>query len=231
MSKATGDLVSAFNVDEAAGPEVNPSWNVAPTQRVRLVADRINHETGEMGRRLETVRWGLVPSWAKDPKMGGRMINARMETITEKPSFRTAASKRRALVPADGYYEWQKHEDGTKTPTYLHPERDELLAFAGLFEFWPDPSLPDGHEDKWLVTCTIITTTATDTLGHIHDRTPLIVPADLQRSWLDPTLTGKDEVRELLDSIPAPSLVPRIVGDEVGPVRNDGPHLIEPVSA
>jgi putative SOS response-associated peptidase YedK len=230
MSKATGDLVSAFNADEAAGTDLRPSWNVAPTQKVRLVLERLDPETGELTRILETVRWGLVPSWSKDPKVGSRMINARSETVLEKPSFRSAAVRRRALVPAEGYYEWMKTADG-KVPTYLRPaEEGAVLAFAGLYEFWPDPALPEDHPDKWLATCTILTRPATDALGHIHDRTPVIVPEDLQADWLDPKTTAKTDVAGLLDAIPNPELVPVTVSDRVNSVRNNGPELIEPVT-
>jgi putative SOS response-associated peptidase YedK len=227
MARATADLVSAFGVDDVAGPEVRPSWNIAPTQRVRLVTERLDPETGELTRLLETARWGLVPVWAKSVSVGARMINARTETVTEKPSFRSAAVKRRALVPAEGYYEWQKTGAG-KVPHYLTSEDGSLLAFAGLYEFWKDPELPGDAEEQWLMSCTIITTSATDALGHIHDRTPLIVPPDLQDDWLDPHRADKYEVRQLLDAMPEPRLVPRVVSDAVGSVRNNGPELIEP---
>ncbi|WP_269092629.1 SOS response-associated peptidase [Arthrobacter hankyongi] len=227
MARATADLVSAFGVDDVAGPEVRPSWNIAPTQRVRLVTERLDPETGELTRLLETARWGLVPVWAKSASVGARMINARVETVTEKPSFRAAAVKRRALVPAEGYYEWQKTGAG-KIPHYLTSEDGSLLAFAGLYEFWKDPELPEEAEEQWLMSCTIITTSATDALGHIHDRTPLIVPPDLQADWLDPHLADKHDVRQLLDAMPEPRLVPRIVSAAVGSVRNNGPELIEP---
>jgi putative SOS response-associated peptidase YedK len=158
------------------------------------------------------------------------MINARSETVTEKPSFRTAATKRRALIPANGYYEWQKNEDGTKTPHYLHGEdEDQLLGFAGLYEFWADPTKAEDAEDKWLVTATILTRAAHDALGHIHDRTPVIIPKDLQDQWLDPTMTERGQVQHFLDTIPEPNLIPRIVGKDVGSVRNNGPELIAPV--
>ena len=159
------------------------------------------------------------------------MINARSETVTEKPSFRTAAAKRRALIPANGYYEWQKNQDGTKTLDYLHgQDENQMLGFAGLYEFWPDPAKPKDAEDKWLVTAAILTRAAHDALGHIHNRTPVIIPKNLQDQWLDPTMTERDQVQHFIDTIPEPNLVPRIVGKEVGPVRNNGPHLTAAVS-
>ena len=145
---------------------------MAPTQKVRIVTSK--GPDGEPSRRLETARWGLVPVWAKTRSVGSRAINARSETVLEKPTFRSAAVKRRALVPADGYYEWEVTADG-KIPTYLHPEDDTLLAFAGLYEFWRDPDVPDGEDGEWLMTTTILTRPAADALGHIHDRMPVIV--------------------------------------------------------
>lgn len=226
MSRATSDLLAAFDAKEAAGDEPRPSWNVAPTQPVRIVTDRLDQETGEISRNLETARWGLVPSWAKDASGAARLINARSETVLDKPSFRTAAIKRRALVVAEGYYEWEK-QGPTKIPTYLRPSHDgALLAFAGLYEFWRDMTLPD--DNAWLMTTTILTRPAADAIGHIHDRTPVIVPQDSWKEWLDPGLTAKDDVRSLIDSIPDPHLVPVVVGPAVGNVGNDGPELINP---
>jgi len=226
MARSTGDLVASFDVDESYVEQIEPSYNVAPTDEVPLIIDRRHPEPDDLSRKLVMARWGLVPPWAKDPKSGARLINARMETVTEKPSFRKAASRKRALVAADGYFEWQKTPGG-KIPTYLHGADGELLAFAGLFENSPDPSLPEHHPEKWLRTFTIITTAATDSLGHIHDRTPLIVPPDLYADWLDPGTTSEAHVRALLDSMPEPHLVPRTVSDKVNNVRNNGPELIE----
>jgi putative SOS response-associated peptidase YedK len=226
MSRATGDLLSYFDAQKAEGSVPPPSWNVAPTNDVPIIAEKLDEDA--LDRRLLIARWGLVPSWAKDVKIGSKLINARSETILDKPSFRKAAIKRRALVPADGYYEWQKTEDGKKIPNYLYSEKDELLAFAGLYEFWPDPSLPQDDPNKWLLSCTVLTTTAHDTLGHVHDRAPVIVPPDMYADWLDPGTTDKADVQQLLDAIPEPVLTPRIVSTRVNSVRNDGPELLEP---
>lgn len=239
MAKATADLVEAFQVTQAEGAEVVPSWNVAPTNNARIVTERFSSRRNDDGgaggpepetvRRLATAKWGLLPVWSKDPRQGARMINARRETVLEKPAFRKAAVKRRALVPADGYYEWEK-AGGTKIPTYLYSAEQDPLAFAGLYEFWPDPALPEDHEHKWLMTFTIITTAATDALGHIHDRTPLIIPPDLYPDWLDPQNHDRTGVQQLLDAIPEPVLTPRVVSTEVNSVRNNGPDLISPVN-
>ena len=225
------DLIDAFEVDESVEDELEPSWNVAPTDTVQLVVERLDPETGELTRRLETARWGLIPSWAKSASVGSRMINARSETLLEKPSFRAAALKRRGLVPADGYYEWRKNDDGSKTPVYLHGGDCSHLGFAGLYEFWRDPATASESEPKgrWVVSCTIITRPASDALGEIHDRTPVIVPPELRAEWLDPRQDTRPAVQELLDAIPDPHLIPRVVGPRVGSVRNNGPDLIEPL--
>lgn len=225
------DLVDAFEVDESSVDEIRPSWNVAPTNTVQLVVERVDPDTGELTRRLEPARWGLIPSWSKTAAVGARMINARSETVLEKPSFRTAALKRRGIVPADGYYEWRKNGDGSKTPIYLHGADGGPLGFAGLYEFWRDPATVDQDhpQGSWIVSCTIITRPADDALGEIHDRTPVIVPPQLRSDWLDPRNDSRPAVQELLDAIPDPHLVPRLVGPRVGSVRNNGPDLIEPL--
>jgi putative SOS response-associated peptidase YedK len=173
------------------------------------------------------LRWGLVPSWAKDLKIGARLINARSETITEKPAFKRAASKRRCIIPADGYFEWMTVEDGSKKPAkipmYLHG--DGVLGFAGLFEIRPDVEDPE----RWLWTYTILTCTTQDALGHIHDRSPVIVPADRISDWLDPLTTDLDQVRELVASIPPPVLQTYEVSTAVNSPKNNGPELVEPV--
>jgi putative SOS response-associated peptidase YedK len=226
MSRATGDLMSFFDAKEVEGSPPPPSWNVAPTQDVPIITEKL-HDDG-LDRRLLIARWGLVPSWAKDIKIGSRLINARSETILDKPSFRKAAITRRALIPAEGYYEWQKTEDGKKTPYYLYSEDEDLLAFAGLYEFWPDPSLPEDDPGKWLLSCTVLTTTAQDTLGHVHERSPVIIPPEMFADWLDPATTDKADVQSLLDSVPELVLTPRNVSDRVNSVRNNGPELVKP---
>ena len=158
-----------------------PSWNVAPTQDVYAVVERPPRGEPEASaeRRLRVVRWGLVPSWAKDPAIGNRMINARMETVAEKPAFRRAFAKRRALLPADGYFEWYGEVKGKKQPFFIRPADGGVLAMAGLYELWRDPAVPpDSDVDPWLWTVTVLTTTATDELGRIHDRMPLLVERD-----------------------------------------------------
>lgn len=130
--------------------------------------------------------------------------------------------------PAEGYYEWQKTEDGKKIPNYLFSEKEPLLGFAGLYEFWPDPELPEDDPERWLLTCTVLTTVTQDALGHVHERSPVIIPQDRFAEWLDPDLTDKADIQHLLASLPEPSLTPRIVSSRVNSVRNNGPELIEP---
>jgi putative SOS response-associated peptidase YedK len=211
-SRKPDDLVGYFEVQDPPEEVLPPSWNVAPTDPVYAVVQR---ET----RQLRVLRWGLVPSWAKDPKVGARFINARRETVATTNAFRAAYAKRRCLLPADGYYEW-KPEGSGKQPYFLTSTTGDPLAMAGLFEHW---KRPDG---TWLSTCTVLTTSAPDELGEIHDRTPLLVPKELWPVWLDPEVADPDALLVpgtpgVLDAWP--------VGKDVGNVRNNGPHLVDPV--
>lgn len=228
-ARRDADLVGAFGIEDVVGDEPPPSWNVAPTDDVRVVLERAPREEPEErpARQLRTVRWGLVPSWAKDASIGSRLINARSESVTEKPAFKAAAARRRCLVPADGYYEWEKLPSGGKQPYFLHG--DGVLGFAGLYELWPDPSKDADDPTRWWWTFTILTTRAGDTLGHIHDRTPVVVPPVMAGDWLDPRLTKASEVRAMIEAMPEPVLEPRPVGRAVGNVANNGPQLVERV--
>ena len=226
------ELRSLFDVAEAVGAELPPSYNVAPTQPVRVVLERAPRDEPQAAaeRQLRTVRWGLVPAWSKDPKIGSRLVNARSETITEKPSFRSAAAKRRCLVPAAGYFEWMKNDDGRKIPYFLHGD-DPVLAMAGLYELWPDPAKAEDDPNRWLWTMTVLTTQATDAAGHIHDRSPVILPSSFWEHWLDPALTDREEVQAMVNSIPEPRLHPYRVSTDVNNVRNNRPELLEPVES
>lgn len=208
-SRSALDLQAHFEADDPPEEHLPPSWNVAPTDPVHVVLQRADR------RRLTVARWGLVPSWAKDAKGAARLINARRETLADKPAFRAAYARRRCLVPADGYYEWQR-VGGTKQPWFLSDRSGEPLAMAGLYEVW-------GPAEQRLWTCTVVTTEAADELGQIHDRTPLLVPRQAWGRWLDPELPdpGPDLLVPgspgVLDAWP--------VGAAVGNVRNDGPEL------
>jgi putative SOS response-associated peptidase YedK len=211
-SRKPDDLVSYFEVEEPPEEVLDPSWNVAPTDKVYAVVQR---ET----RQLRVVRWGLVPSWATDPKVGSRFINARQETVATTPAFRSAYAKRRCLVPADGYYEWQQ-QGAAKQPWFLSLASGEPLAMAGVYEHW---KAPDG---TWLSTCAVLTTSAPDEVGEIHDRTPLLVPREGWALWLAPDVAAPEGLlvpgtSGVLDAWP--------VSTDVGNVRNDGAYLVEPL--
>ena len=214
-SRPVDDLLVHFEVEEPPEEVLPPSWNVAPTDPVYAVVQRRG------ARQLRVVRWGLVPSWARDPKVGARFINARRETVADKPAFRAAYARRRCLVPADGYYEWQPTGSG-KQAWYLTDRSGDPLAMAGLYEVWRGP------DDRWLWTCSVLTTDAPDELGEIHDRTPLLVPPDGWARWLDPEVDDPGDgllvpgTPGVLDAWP--------VGAAVGNVRNNGPELLEPVA-
>ncbi|MCH8310867.1 MAG: SOS response-associated peptidase [Chloroflexi bacterium] len=193
-----------------------PSYNIAPTQEVLTVT---NNGTEN---RAELMRWGLVPSWAKDPKIGNRMINARAETLAEKPSFRTAFRRRRCLIVADGFYEW-KREGKKKTPMLITAGSDRLFAFAGLWETWKQP------DDSWLLTCAIITTSANDFMTSIHDRMPVILPRESEALWLDPDEQDSAMLSELLLPYDSNQMEAYEVSTLVNSPRNNSPELIAPV--
>jgi putative SOS response-associated peptidase YedK len=202
--------------------ELEPDYNVAPTKAAPIVIERPTGPDRPGGREVLSAQWGLVPSWAKDPKIGSRMINARSETVAEKPSFAKAFVQRRAIVPANGFYEWYPGE--RKQPFYITPKDRSTLAMAGLYEFWKA-----GPDADWLITFTILTTSASDDLGHLHDRTPMMLSGDEIDAWLDPAPMAVEERLGLL----VPAVPGRLdawpVSTEVNNHRNNGPHLIEPL--
>ncbi|WP_029290986.1 SOS response-associated peptidase [Cellulomonas sp. HZM] len=208
---------------------LGPSWNVAPTDGVRMVVERADKETGEITRQLRVARWGLVPSWAKDPSVGNRMINARVETLAEKSSFARPFAARRALLPADGYFEWKKPAADApvkrKQPFYLHPADGDVLALAGLYEFWKDPSKADDDPDRWLVSATVITRPALPELEHIHDRQPLMLRREDWDAWLDPAVDA-EHARPLLTAEP-PLIEATPVSTRVNTVANNSPANVE----
>ena len=205
------DIIEAFDVQKVTARR-EASRAIAPTDLVRIVVEdaaAAKREERPVVRELRLARWGLVPSWAKALDKRNLLINARAETVTVKPSFRVAAARRRAIVPAIGYYEWTT-ENGRKIPYFLHAPDDSVLGFAGLYEWWRVPeglSLP-GVEDGWLCSMTIITRPAADDIGQIHDRMPVVVPPALVDTWLDPALTDPAQVEEVLAAVPNPQLVP-----------------------
>jgi len=239
------DLLEEFRIDrDRVTDDLEPDYNVAPTKPVYAVLTRGGPDESagppeqaaagaDVARELRVVRWGLVPFWAKDPSIGSRMINARVETVDSKPAFRRAFAKRRCLLPADGFYEWLKVEQGGKVrkqPYYIHRADGGVLAFAGLYELWRDKSVPDDHPRAWLWTSVIITTSAPDDVGRIHDRMPMVIDPARWGDWLDPASSDAAHVHALLAPAAASGLVSYPVGTDVNYVRNNGPALIEPLA-
>ncbi|SCK06460.1 SOS response-associated peptidase [Streptomyces sp. WMMB 322] len=233
-TRSPEDLAGLFDVDqwdrEAA---LGPNYNVAPTDQVWAVLEKADRETGAVERQLRPLRWGLVPFWAKSPAVGAKMINARMETVHEKRAYRRAFAKRRCLLPADGFYEWQsvpatETHKAYKQPYFIHPHDGRVMALAGLYEVWRDPDRDTDDPQAWWRTCTILTTEATDAAGRVHPRMPLAIdPAD-QAAWLDPSHEDPDELRALLTSPAGGELDARPVSTAVNNVRNNNPHLLDP---
>ncbi|WP_432244642.1 SOS response-associated peptidase [Arthrobacter sp. G.S.26] len=245
MARAVGDLLAEFDAELEDEVSIPPSWNVAPTDAVPIVLDRIKGDDAapRQVRQLHVARWGLVPSWAKDPGIGSRMINARSETVLEKPAFRKAVKSRRCAVPADGYYEWKQGTGKAKQPYYVHPGEGRGLVFAGLYEWWKDLSVPAGEPGQWLLTTSILTadtpppgseSTVFGKLTALHDRVPLPMSAETMDAWLEPDATDAaglvDLVRAGVVDVAADWQVDS-VGTAVGNVRNNGPELIRPVEA
>ena len=206
-----------FSVDVIRTDAVLRSWNVAPTKQIYAVAE---HE-GE--RQLGTFGWGLLPFWAKDRKIGARLINARVETAAEKPAFRDSFTARRCIIPAEGFYEWEPKGRG-KLPHYFFDSGQRPLALAGLWSSWKDPDSGDR-----IRTCTILTTEANDVVQPIHDRMPVILSDTMWDPWLDPEITDTGIISDLLTATIRPDLVEHAVSTLVNRVANDIPELIVPL--
>lgn len=210
------ELMERFHLD-AAEAITAPRYNVAPTQDVAVVLS-------ESPNRLSVAKWGLIPSWAKDPGIGARMINARAETLPEKPSFRTAFKKRRCLVLADGFFEWRKEQDGkTKTPMYMRLQDGEAFAFAGLYELWKSP---EGQDVR---SCTIVTCEPNALLQTIHNRMPVILPRDAEAEWLDAS-TPAIALMAMLTPYPAERMQAVAVSKRVNSPANDDASVIVPAA-
>ncbi len=233
-AKDTATLVEEFQVETVIDSAPAPNYNVAPTNQVAFVVDRPVDvpDEGETGlqRQLRVARWGLVPSWAKDPKIGARMINARWENAAEKPAFRAAFAKRRCLIPADGYFEWYLPSGGmpgaakpVKQPYFIHRADGAGLALAGLYEFWR-PSA----DQEWLVTVTVLTTDSLGPLAAIHERMPVLIEPSGYSRWLDPGVA----VDSAFDAtLPLDLLTAYPVSTAVNAVRNNSPELLDPLPA
>ncbi len=242
-ARSPDDLVEEFDVERVVvDEELAPNYNVAPTDPVYAVIDRRSREEPDLQpqRQLRVVRWGLVPSWADDPKIGSRLINARAETLAEKPAFRKAFASRRCLLPADGYYEWYSADGASDAPAgrgkrgsakqamFIRRREGGILPMAGLYEFWRDPTTPGAD---WLWSCVVITTQATDDLGRIHDRMPTLVEPENWSRWLDPSLDDPAVLQGLLRPASPGRLEAYPVSSMVNDVRNNGPELLQPVAA
>ncbi len=207
-------LSARFGV--VAVPDLRPRYNIAPTQPIAVV------RLGGSAREMVMLRWGLIPSWAKDPTIGDRLINARAETVAEKPSFRSAFLRRRCLIVADGFYEWQKRRSG-KQPYYVRLREGQLFAFAGLWERWTGPQ---GQE---IESCVLLTTSPNDLLRPIHDRMPVILHPDDYALWLDPAVDDRTRLQALLQPYPSDEMEAYPVGRRVNDPHNDDPRCIEPL--
>jgi putative SOS response-associated peptidase YedK len=216
LSREAKEVLGQLEIDIVS--EINQrddQFNIAPTQKALVMA------SGEHGYEVKALRWGLIPSWAKDEKIGATTINARVETVVTKPAFRNAFKKRRCLVPASGYFEW-KGAAGSKQPYFIHDPKGDLLMFAGLWEAWRG-----SEADEWLRTFTIITGEPGKVSGDIHDRQPVILPPDLWSVWCE---GSPDEASATLAKAPEAELVYHPVPKAVGSPRNKGPELVEPIT-
>ena len=217
LSTPVEKLAGEFDISEPL-PDLPPSYNVAPSQEVAAIV-----AGGRGERRLELLRWGLIPAWADDPGIGSRMINARSETAAEKPSFRKAFKERRCLIPADGFYEWQK-TNGGKQPYHLKMRDGRLFAFAGLWESWK------GDEEGEIRSCTILTTDANDLVGEVHHRMPVILPPKTYDLWLDPAVREAEQLLSVLLSYPTEDMEAYPVSRRVNNPSNDEPGCVESVA-
>jgi putative SOS response-associated peptidase YedK len=218
---AEQDLAVQFNLPEV--PALEPRYNIAPTQPVAAV--RITPEADQ--RELVMLRWGLVPFWADDPKIGARMINARSETVAEKPAFRAAFRRRRCLVLADGFYEWQK-QNGAKQPYYIQMADRGAFAFAGLWELWKRKG--DDDDEIVVESCTVLTTQPNALVRDVHNRMPVILKPEDYELWLDPQVQDADVLKPLLGVYPAEQMAAYPVSRWVNKPQHDDPACIEPLA-
>lgn len=205
-------LAKQFQVTEV--PDIEARYNIAPTQNILAV-----QETPD-GREMKWLKWGLVPSWAKDASMGARLINARSETVAEKPAFRDAFKRRRCLIPADGFYEWQRTE-GKKQPYFFQLKEEQLFGFAGLWDRWK------GEDGSVIESCTILTTQANEVLAPVHDRMPVILHQDDYELWLDEDERKQELLKDLLQPYPADEMTSYPVSTSINNPREQGAQLIE----
>lgn len=219
QQRPSAELAALFAAEDLA-ESPGERYNLAPQQDGLVVVER-----DDLRRAIVPYRWGLVPTWAKDPKIGNRLINARAETVATTPAFRASFQKRRCLVPADAFYEWERLTPAIRQPNLIHRTDGEPMAFAGVWSIWRDPTQPDAEP---LRTFSIITTTANATLEPIHDRMPVILPASAWSTWLAPT-PEPGELLALLQPAPDDLLERFPVSKRVNNARNEGPDLVVPL--
>ena len=215
---ALEELLARYEAENALAAMYEPRYNVAPGQLVPAVI------SGGERNRLGMLRWGLVPPWADDPKVGYRMINARAETLQDRPAYREAYRGRRCLIPADGFYEWQKLDNGKKRPMRITLRGGGLFSFAGLYETW---TAPDGSK---LHTCAVLTTEPNRLMAAIHDRMPVILKPEDEALWLDRRVREGSKLEKLLSPYPAEEMEAYEVGQAVGNAANDSPSCIERIA-
>jgi putative SOS response-associated peptidase YedK len=213
------ELAQEFGLGEA--PLLAPRFNIAPTQPIATISR--DPKAGQ--RALVPRRWGLIPYWAKDPKIGNRMINARVETLTQKPAFRDAYQLRRCLVPADGFFEWSAGPGGARQPHHIALPQRRCFAIAGLWERWRDPA------GASLESCTLLTTEALPGLRALHDRMPVIVAPEDYATWLAPQAPDEATLHRIALGAPAEALAWRPVGRQVNDPRFDDPAVLAPAPA
>jgi putative SOS response-associated peptidase YedK len=222
-TSSVAELAEKLDIDDVRADDDEPNYNVTPRAEVPIVA-----VSEERGRVLDRVRWGLVPSWAEDLKIGDKLINARAETIRTKPSYRHAFAKRRCLIPADGFYEWKRDATHkTKQPYFFHPhDAHGVLAFAGVYASWRDK-----HDDDapWIRSCAIITTSANHTMEPVHNRMPVILDRSQFDEWLDPKNIDLDALEALLVPAPDDAIECYPISTRVNRPVNNFPELLEPL--
>ena len=238
VARSVGELLTIFEADEIVGDVPGISYNAAPTQNIAIIVDRAFEKAedgspvGELSREIHAARWGLVPRWSKRPGEGAPLINGRIETLLEKPSFKESVVRRRCVIPASGYYEWQVLADGTKQPFYIHAGEDGMLALAGLYEWWLDPTKSKDDPTRWLLSATTLTKHTAPELAHIHDRNPVLLSAETFDAWIDPHIEGDADllaaIAEGSDQVAAEALFHKVSSD-VGKVRINEPELIRPI--
>ena len=216
LSQTAEAIYQTFHVNKI--PDVEAQYNIAPTQMVAAVL--YNPESNQ--REFQKLRWGLIPSWAKDLGMGAKLINARAETAAEKPAFRSAFKHRRCLVVADGFYEWQTKE-GKKQPFYFHLKEGKPFGFAGLWEQWRSPQ---GEE---ITSCTILTTKCNELLQPIHERMPVILQQQDYSLWLDPQVQTPEPLQQLLHPYPSEAMMAYPVSTVVNSPHHNSPDCIKPL--